>query len=178
MTTRPLTALSVAVLGFQLALAGPSSAGAQDRQPIADSYTDTASNWCGVQGLTAQVSGTADGWFQLHQRQPGTEPYFTQHVRIDETHTANGVTTRYTENTIDKDLKIQRVGNTFVITTLSTGNATLYGSDGKTIARNPGQVRFRLVIDAKTGTELSFELIKGSTGRTDDFCAAEVPLLD
>ena len=49
---------------------------------------------------------------------------------------------------------------------------------------NPGQVRFRVVVDTH-GTpsdpdddvELSFEQIKGSTGRTDDFCADVVPAL-
>ena len=30
---------------------------------------------------------------------------------------------------------------------LLTGNATLYGPDGKALARNPGQVRFRAVLD-------------------------------
>ena len=49
---------------------------------------------------------------------------------------------------------------------------------------NPGQVRSRVVVDTH-GTpsdpdddvELSFEQIKGSTGRTDDFCADVVPAL-
>lgn len=62
------------------------------------------------------------------------------------------------------------------IDTLATGNATLYGPDGKAIARNPGQVRFHIVYDVVNDVEVSFEQTKGSTGRTDDFCAVEVPL--
>ena len=68
---------------------------------------------------------------------------------------------------------------------LETGNATYYGMDGKAIARNPGQVRDEILID-NNGTPqdpsddefLEFiQEIKGSTGRTDDFCAAAVPAL-
>jgi hypothetical protein len=64
------------------------------------------------------------------------------------------------------------------------GNAVVYGEDGKAIARNPGQIRPELIID-HGGTPndpsddqvLSEELVKGSTGRTDDFCGAVVPAL-
>ena len=58
------------------------------------------------------------------------------------------------------------------------------GPDGKAIARNPGQTRLELVFD-DNGTpddpfddiELSREIVKGSTGRSDDFCDAAVPAL-
>lgn len=59
-----------------------------------------------------------------------------------------------------------------------------HGPNGKAIARDPGQVRFRFVID-DNGTpsnpdddfEVSSELIKGSTGRSDDYCDAIVPFM-
>jgi hypothetical protein len=61
----------------------------------------------------------------------------------------------------------------------------VYGPDGKAIARNPGQLRFELLIDnGGTPTDPSDDefleflgFVKGSTGRTDDFCAAAVPEL-
>ena len=67
----------------------------------------------------------------------------------------------------------------------ATGNAVVYGEGGKAIARNPGQVRFEILIDhAGTPTDptddefLAFlGEVKESTGRTDDFCAAVVPVL-
>jgi hypothetical protein len=61
----------------------------------------------------------------------------------------------------------------------------VYGPDGKAIARNPGQVRVELLVD-NGGTptdpsddgELEFvRVVKESTGRTEDFCAAAVPVL-
>lgn len=65
-----------------------------------------------------------------------------------------------------------------------TGNDVLYGADGKAIARDPGQVRIELVIDhGDTPNDpsddqlISRELVKGSTGRTDDSCAAAVEAL-
>jgi hypothetical protein len=88
------------------------------------------------------------------------------------------------ENTLSKDLTIDRDGNLLTITVLATGNATLRDSDGTAIARNPGQTRFRFVID-DNGTptnfeddeEISFEIVKPSTGRSDDFCEAIVGAL-
>jgi hypothetical protein len=54
-----------------------------------------------------------------------------------------------------------------------------HGPDGKAIARNPGQVRFEAVVDhdgtptdLSDDTELSFTQVKGSTGRSDDYCEA------
>jgi hypothetical protein len=50
--------------------------------------------------------------------------------------------------------------------------------------RNPGQVRFEVVVDhggtpsdPADDTEISFEVVKESTGRTDDFCEVTVPAL-
>jgi len=54
---------------------------------------------------------------------------------------------------------------------LTGGNRTL-GNDGHLIAKNSGQVRFEIVYDPATDTELSNELVFGSTGTNDDFCAA------
>ena len=73
---------------------------------------------------------------------------------------------------------------TRTVIVLSTGNATLYDGSGKAIGRNPGQVRFEFLVD-HNGTPgdpsddvgISEALIKGSTGRTDDFCEALVPAL-
>jgi hypothetical protein len=60
----------------------------------------------------------------------------------------------------------------------------LYGANGKAIARNPDQIRVELLVD-HGGTPndpsddevLSEELVKDSTGRSDDFCEAAVPAL-
>jgi hypothetical protein len=90
-----------------------------------------------------------------------------------------------TVNLIDKDLRVTDNGDgTLTILILSTGNAVIYNSDGKAIGRNPGQVRFELVVDhggtptdPSDDTEISFELVKESTGRTDDFCEVVVPAL-
>lgn len=72
---------------------------------------------------------------------------------------------------------------------LDTGFFNVYGPDGKTpdskaIARDSGQVRLGLLVD-QNGTPndpfddevIGEELLVKVTGRTDDICAAEVPLL-
>ena len=73
---------------------------------------------------------------------------------------------------------------TLTVVFKATGNAVLYGANGKAIARNPGQVQFELLIDhggtpndPSDDVVLSEEQVKGSTGRSDDFCAAAVPAL-
>ncbi len=86
---------------------------------------------------------------------------------------------------LGKDLSVTDNGDgTLTVIQLSTGNATVYDSSGKAIGRNPGQVRIEFVVD-HNGTPdfppddilLSETLIKGSTGRSDDFCEVAVPAL-
>jgi hypothetical protein len=113
--------------------------------------------------------------------------YFANHVSITETFTneANSNTVVSTVKAIDKDLRVTDNGDgTLTILVLTTGNAVIYNSDGKAIGRNPGQVRFELVVDhggtpndPTDDTEISFEVVKESTGRTDDFCEVAVPAL-
>jgi len=101
------------------------------------------------------------------------------------TNLANGKSLTSFARVTDKDLRVTDNGDgTLTVLILATGNAVLYGEDGKAIARNPGQIRIELLVD-HGGTPndpsddevLSEELVKGSTGRSDDFCEAAVPAL-
>jgi hypothetical protein len=113
--------------------------------------------------------------------------YFANRLSITETFTNvdNDKFVVSTANFIDKDLRVTDNGDgTLTILILSTGNAVIYNSDGEAIGRNPGQVRFELLVDhggtpsdPSDDTEISFEQVKGSTGRTDDFCEVVVPAL-
>jgi uncharacterized protein (DUF2141 family) len=113
--------------------------------------------------------------------------YFANRLSITETFTNvdNGKFVVSTVNGIDKDLRVTDNGDgTLTILILSTGNAVVYNSDGEAIGRNPGQVRFELLVDhggtpsdPSDDTEISFEVVKESTGRTDDFCEVTVPAL-
>ena len=74
---------------------------------------------------------------------------------------------------------------TLTILILATGNAVLYGENHKAIARNPGQIRFEILVDHggtptdPTDDEFLADLgeVKGSTGRSDDICEAALPAL-
>jgi hypothetical protein len=73
-------------------------------------------------------------------------------------------------------LTINPDGTTTVIQ-LGTGPFVAYGPDGKAIARNPGQIRVELLFDVD-GTFLGVvRVVKESTGGSDDFCVAAVPVL-
>jgi hypothetical protein len=91
------------------------------------------------------------------------------------------------ESTVrDMDLRVTDNGDgTLTVLVLSTGNSVLYGEDGKVIARNPGQVRFEILVDhggtlsdPSDDTNLAFlGVVKESTGRSDDYCEFAVPIL-
>ena len=85
----------------------------------------------------------------------------------------------------EKDKQITDNGDgTLTILIMATGNAVLFGEDGKAITRGPGQLRFEILVDdAGTPSDpwddvvTRLGVVKGSTGRNDDFCAAAVPAL-
>lgn len=156
-----------------------------DSGPIDDLVTEEFEDFCEVDGLTVEAVTHVVGRFRVVSRGPDQLLYFAANLKVTQvlTNGDNTVTSRSTF--IDKDLRVTDNGDgTLTILILSTGNAVLYGPDGKAIARNPGQVRFELVVDhGGTPTdpdddeEISFEIVKESTGRSDDFCAAAVPIL-
>jgi hypothetical protein len=183
--SRLLVLAALTGLSAPLALAAPASAARPTFETIHDDFDNDVSGFCGVNGLTVNVSGTFDSRLKIHSRH-GTA-YFLEHIRVARVFTGADPASQVTERTafIQKDLKITDNGaGILTITTLATGPSTLYGPNGKAIARDPGQVRFRIVID-DNGTpdffdddiELSFVQVKGSTGRTDDYCEAMLPYL-
>jgi hypothetical protein len=114
--------------------------------------------------------------------------YFIEHIHVSRvlTNLDDGTTISDIEQTVSKDLKVVDNGDgTLTITVLATGNYVMYGADGIAIARNPGQVRFQLLVDHNGTPTDPFDdgepeflgFVKGSTGRSDDFCAAAVAAL-
>lgn len=110
-----------------------------------DSFTDT--NFCDA-GITVQIDSTSEVHILLNSRKPGTAPYFKANVGAVTTYTGPGGVVTEHVRIVDKDLKITDNGDgTMTILVLATGNAAAYGEDGKAIARNPGQVRYEVLID-------------------------------
>jgi hypothetical protein len=148
-----------------------------------ESFTDD--DFCG-EGLSVDIELTRQVHVLFNSRKPGTAPYWKGNVAVDTVFTSeNGVVTEHARG-VDKDLKITDNGDgTMTILVLSTGNATTYDESGKAIARNPGQIRYEVLIDygaditdPSDDTFIAFlGLVKGSTGRSDDFCAAVLPIL-
>jgi hypothetical protein len=158
-------ALGLCILGSPTASAAPGWSWQLD-----DGFSEAVDDFCGEEGLTVDIESRLSGWEGFK-----SNGLYASHGTIDESYTANGITFTSHSKVNDKDLHVLDPGDgTLVITILSTGNATLYGPDGKGVARNPGQVRALLTIDAETGEELGFEQIKESTGRSDDACAVMV----
>ncbi len=155
--------------------APPASARIVEKVTFHDEFSGTDEDFCGA-GLAVDFAGTVDGRFQVNSRGPGGFDYFVEKTSVVQVFTdqATGLTaTDIQPNTINKDLSITDNGDgTITIIALLTGGARTYGHEGKLIAKNSGQVRFEIVYDYVNDVEISNELVFGSTGTNDDFCAA------
>jgi hypothetical protein len=179
-------AAGLAMVGL-MAVAGGASAEPLEHGEFHDEGTFIEKDFCGVLGLDVQGSFVFDNRFLVNSHGKDALIYFQENYLVTTVFTANGNTVTSVERAIGKDLRVTDNGDgTLTILQLATGNATLYGPDGKAIGRNPGQVRFEFVVDhAGTPTDPSDDvliedhgMVKGSTGRSDDFCEAVVPVLE
>jgi hypothetical protein len=167
---------------------GVTAAAPLDHGEFHDEFSFTATDFCEVSGLTVQIDGGVDGRFLVKPQGQDGLVHFMDHLHVSRvlTNVATGEAISDDERTVVKDLKVVDNGDgTLTITVLATGNSVVYDADGKAIARNPGQSRFQFIVDhggtpADPSDDVELEdigLIKGSTGRSDDFCAAAVAAL-
>jgi hypothetical protein len=188
--TGPFRTLGVAtgLIVAWIALAGAASAEPLEHGKFHEETTDMVEDFCDIPGFTVQFDRVADGKFLANPHGPDGLAYFVEHLKFTDvwTNLANGnaVTVEGTE--LSKDLQVtDNADGTLTIVVLGTGNLVVYGPDGKAIARDPGQVRVEfLVDDGGTPTDPSDDgepefvgVVKESTGRNGDFCAAAVPVL-
>jgi len=181
------------MVGISAVLVAGMSSVAEARPLETGEYTNefhgVVEDFCDVAGLTVEFDTVVEGRYsaRIHGSQPGPEEpvYLSEHLEVTRTFTAGDNVVTGSDSVLNHDLTItDNDDGTLTIIYLSTGNATLYGADGKAIGRNPGQVRTELVVD-HNGTPgdprddvlLSETQIKGSTGRSDDFCEVVVPAL-
>ncbi|NPC42155.1 hypothetical protein [Nocardioides sp. zg-1230] len=182
----PLSAAAAAATLLAVAAGGgPATAKPIDSGTIHEEFSFVVTGFCGVDDLDVEVESVNDFRFRLGSRGAAQLPYFLEQATVHQTITSpdDDRFVTYASRTIGKDLKVTDNGDgTFTILVLGTGNETWYGMDGKAIARNPGQSRWEILID-NNGTPqdpsddefLEFlGDVKGSTGRTDDACAAMV----
>ena len=171
-----------------MALAGGASAKPIEHTTFHEEFTETFEDFCGVDGLTVQHDDAHDVRLLVNPHGPEGLVYFQFNAKFTGVYTnvANGNTVTEVGNGVDRDLRVTDNGDTLTILALSTGNVAVFGPDGKALGRNPGQVRFEFMVDhGGTPTdptddvfvEGSGSMVKGSTGRTDDFCAAVLPVL-
>ena len=174
---------TAAVMFAAAATAGP---GQVFRETIHEEFEFVDDNFCDA-GLSVEVAVVLDIRVQAVAHGRDRLVYFLQHGTETDvlTNLENGKSIRSFARVIEKDLRVTDNGDgTLTVLILATGNAVPYGEDGKAIARNPGQIRVELLID-HGGTPndpsddelLAEELVKGSTGRSDDFCEAAVAAL-
>jgi hypothetical protein len=184
-----LSAVLALVATAAITLAAAASAGGQlFRELIDEEEITIEEDFCGVEGLTVEFATSRVGVLRAVPHGPDGLVYFGANLKITDvvTNLANGNSVTAFSTVRDKDQRVTDNGDgTLTILVLSTGNSVLYGEEGKVIARNPGQVRFEILIDhGGTPTDPSDDefleflgVVKESTGRSDDFCEAAVPIL-
>ena len=148
--TPPLSLVVALAAAASLSVAGLAQAKPLEKGTFHDEFTDVTADFCGVDGLTVQSDFVVDGRFMVNSRGRDGLPYYMEHVKFTrvDTNLANGKFVTSKATVTDKDLKVTDNGDgTLTILVLATGNDVLYGMDGKAIARNPGQVRFELLVD-------------------------------
>jgi hypothetical protein len=144
-------------------------------------------DFCGVAGLTVEFATHTVGRVQAVPHGRDGLVYFGFNLKVNEvvTNPANGNFVTSVATIRDKDQKVTDNGDgTLSVIVLATGNAVLYDAGGKAIARNPGQIRYELLVDhggtpsdpSDDGEAEFVGIVKESTGRSDDFCVA-VPYL-
>jgi hypothetical protein len=168
-------------------LAAAATAAPPFKERFHDEGTFVIEDFCGVPDLTVDGAFVADGSLLVVPHGPAGLLHFLEHVTATSvlTNRANGETVTVSSRAINHDLRVTDNGDgTLTILFSATGNDVIYGADGKAIGRNPGQIRLEFVVDhGGTPTDpsddvlLAQEIVKESTGRTDDFCETVVPAL-
>ena len=183
-----LSAILALIATTAVTLAAAASAGQLFGETFFEEESEIIADFCETDGLTVEFAVQREG--RAHAVPHGRDGlvYFGFNIKITEvvTNLANGNSVTSFLTVRDKDQRVTDNGDgTLTILVLTTGNAVLYGEDGKAIARNPGQVRFEILVDhggtpADPSDDEFLEflgVVKESTGRSDDYCAAVVPIL-
>lgn len=178
-----IAAAAAAALAASVVAAPSATARPLDSGTFVDEWSITDENFCDV-GLTVEVEGVDEVRYLLNQRKPDTEPYWNARIWSNVTYTnLDGDYVTEVVRLLDKDKVITPIDGGVEILVLGTGNAAVYDESGTAIARNPGQVRYEIRIifnDPEDPEDDEFTFLgftKESTGRTDDFCAAVLPIL-
>jgi hypothetical protein len=120
-------------------LVASASADVVYQETIHDERTFVESDFCDSPGLEVTIASTLDLRVHVVPRGPDGLAYFLQHGRQSDVLTANGTSLTSIATVTEKDHEITvNDDGTLTIVVLATGNAVLYGPDGKAIARNPG----------------------------------------
>ena len=184
---RTIRAAVLACAATALLATGPAQGAVGDSTTEAIGFTETVNKFCGVNGLRVLVEGTGSVTYRLDARGADGDVFYAERVVIDIVYTnvkTDAFVTSH-ENSTFRDVKIsENPDGTYTVVYFGTGNAVVYDSSGTAIGRNPGQMRWEVVVDLNGTPEdfeddevISEEVILGSTGRNDDFCEAVVPAL-
>lgn len=178
---RVATVVATALVGT-LATSALAVARPVDGGTIDDTFALVHEDFCGVPGLDVTDVGTVHIRYRVTTHGRLQLAHYAENLREEGvvTDPATGRSVSFSVVTNGKDLHITDNGDgTLTIVAFGTGSYTVWGEDGKALGRNPGQLREKVLIDTLGTADPSddvflgqLEVLKPSTGRTDDVCAA------
>ncbi len=144
--TRKRSRLAAIVLASIVAVpAAPAAAATIERWEWAD---QGSFDFC--DGVTVEWQGQGKDSLTYGARGANKLVYFKFQTNGSATFTnpATGLSMTNSWNYIDKDLKVVDNGDgTLTMTALATGNSQLRGPNGELLRRDPGQIRYQILID-------------------------------
>lgn len=173
MTRTSRLAAPILAAGLLCAAAAPATGAPPERFSLDFADSGTTGDFCEA-GLATQPTFTYDQTGTGSVRLRGGIPYFQGHTRIVQTFTYEGSTvTVLSPHLLEKDISVTDNGDgTATLIVLFTGPERTLDENGRILAKNDGQLRERWLVDLEADEIVSREVILGSTGTNDDFCAA------
>lgn len=171
-------------VGLALAMVGSAASAAPlEREHFQDVWSDVEEGFCDE--LTVRVDGDVRGSVLVVARGQDGLAYWSSSIHgtvvwtnLD---TGSTLTRRFSIREMDHEV-VDNGDGTLTITVLATGGDQWRGADGRLLLRNPGQIRYQILIDhGGTPDDPSDDefledlgIVKGSTGRNDgeglEFC--------
>ncbi|HWJ08400.1 MAG TPA: hypothetical protein VNS46_03435 [Nocardioides sp.] len=179
---RRLVAVLATALAGTVAVSATAASRPIDGGTVHDTFDLVQEDFCGVPGLDVTDVGTVRIRYRVTSRGRQQLSYYAENVRESGvvTDLRTGRTVSFTIVTNGKDLHVADNGDgTLTIVGFGTGSYTVRSADGGILGRNPGQFRDSILIDTRGTPDPSddvflgqLEVLKASTGRNDDVCAA------
>ena len=175
---RSLAVTALLSLATAVLVASPASAAVMVSESYEFPYSQVTEDFCGVEGLTVEQSGTATGQFRLIARGPNGYEYAGDTAKFSDTYTNVATGESVTQVGLYNGrapLSITDNGDgTLTVIMQFAGIATTYDADGSRIAHTAALLRVEFLFDEDFNFIERVGIVKSAGTPADDFCTAVI----